>query len=143
MFGGVGKTGEILHQLCHMVFHADEVMGSASARNLLANHPFLVRHAPPEDRGFGTEWDQYWFGRELKPFRFVVPVDREPDTLSIQFHGGDAFKGFSGIATGKGRYMVTLSQPLMGGFGAKAKPLAQWFIRKFDAIDTANPLGTR
>lgn len=132
MFGGVGKTGEILHQLCHMVFHADEVMGPESARNLLANHPFLVRHTPWSGRALDNNWDQFWFGRELAPFWFVVPADK----LSIQFHGSEAFKGFTGIAIGKGRYMVTLSQPLMGGFGAKAKPLAQWFIKKFDALDT-------
>jgi len=139
MFGGVGKTGEILHQLCHTVFHADEVMGPESARNLLINHPFLVRHTAPTGRALDLDSHQFWFGRELAPFWFVMPTDK----LSIQFHGNEAFKGFSGLATGKGRYMVTLSPPLMGGFGAKAKPLALWFIRKFDAIDTANPLGTR
>lgn len=139
MFGGVGKTGKIVHQLCHMVFHADEVMGADSARNLLVNHPLLVRHTPPTDRALDTIGDQFWFSRELAPFCFVMPTEK----LSIKFHGREAFKGFSGIATGKGRYMVTLSPPLMGGFGAKAKPLAKWFLRKFDAIDTANPLGTR
>lgn len=139
MFGGVGKTGEIIHQLCHMVFHADEVMGANSARQVLINHPFLARHTAPTEGRLGFDADQFWFGRELASFWFVIPTDK----LAIQFHGNAAFKGFSGIATGKGRYMVTLSPPLTGRFGAKAKPLAQWFIRKFNAIDTTTPLRVR
>jgi hypothetical protein len=138
MFGGVGKTGEILHQLCYAVFHTEEILGPEGARNLLGNHPFLVRHSPWSGRALDPEWDQFWFGRELTPFWFVVPSDK----LSIQFHGSEAFNGFHGTATGKGHYMVRLSQSPMGGIGVKAEPLHKWFLKKFDALDTGE-FGTR
>ncbi len=135
MFGGVGKTGEIIHQLCHAAFHADETMGAPSARNLLINHPFLVKHVAPTGRARDLDSDQFWFSGALSGFWFLMPSDR----LSVQFHGSDpSFRGFTGIATGKGRYIVTLTTPLSGRLGANAKPLAQWFVRKFDAADTSS-----
>ncbi|MFN3312127.1 MAG: hypothetical protein ACK46Q_01500 [Hyphomonas sp.] len=133
MLGNVGNTGEIINQLCHTVFHSEEILGTESARNVLLNHPFLVRHTVPKDSAIDEY--QFWFGRELAPFWFVVPSGK----LSIQFHGNDKdFKGFTGIALAKNRYIVTLSKPLMGGFGPKAKPMAKWFIKRFGALDTSS-----